>query len=47
MVDDRSEDGAPAEPGRPKREPPTIDLKATDLSEAPKPETREAEQDAA
>jgi hypothetical protein len=44
MVDDRSEDGAPAEPGRPKREPPTIDLKATDVSEAPKPETREGEQ---
>src|SRR5919204_150341 len=41
MVDDRSEDGAPAEPGRPKREPPTIDLKATDVSEAPKPETGE------
>src|SRR5262245_5811163 len=47
MVDDRSEDGAPAEPGRPKREPPTIDLKATDVSEAPKPETREAEHAAA
>src|SRR5262245_5677063 len=44
MVDDRSEDEAPAEPGRPKREPPTIDLKATDVSEPPKPETREAEQ---
>jgi hypothetical protein len=44
MVDDRSEDAAPAEPGRPKREPPTIDLKATDVSEAPKPETREGEQ---
>ena len=47
MVDDRSEDGAPAEPGRPKREPPTIDLKATDVSEAPTPETREAENAAA
>ena len=47
MVDDRSEDGAPAEPGRPKREPPTIDLKATDVSEAPKPETSEAEHAAA
>jgi hypothetical protein len=47
MVDDRSEDGAPAEPGRPRREPPTIDLKATDVSEAPKPETSEAEQAAA
>jgi hypothetical protein len=46
MADDRSEDGAPAEPSRPKREPPTIDLKATDVSEAPKAEakeTREAE----
>lgn len=42
MVDDRSEDGTPAEPGRPKREPPTIDLKATDVSEATKAETREA-----
>src|SRR5215470_9280926 len=47
MVDDRSEDGAPAEPGRPKREPPTIDLKATDVSEASKPETVEAEHAAA
>ena len=47
MVDDRSEDEAPAEPGRPKREPPTIDLKATEISEAPKPETREAEHAAA
>ena len=47
MVDDRSEDEAPAEPGRPKREPPTIDLKATDVSEAQKPEAREAEQVAA
>jgi hypothetical protein len=47
MVDDRSEDGALAEPGRPKREPPTIDLKATDVSEAPKAETREAEHAAA
>lgn len=42
MVDDRSEDGAPAEPSRPKREPPTIDLQATDVSEAPKAEAREA-----
>src|SRR5262245_16294948 len=47
MVDDRSEDEAPAEPGRPKREPPTIDLKATEISEAPEPETREAEHAAA
>src|ERR1700752_3167571 len=47
MVDDRSEDGAPAKPGRPKRDPPTIDLKATDVSEAPKTETGEAEPAAA
>jgi hypothetical protein len=47
MVDDRPEDAAPAEPSRPKREPPTIDLKATDVSEAPKAEAKEAEQAAA
>lgn len=41
MVDDRSEDGASAEAARPRREPPTIDLKATDVSEAAKPEERE------
>lgn len=41
MVDDRSEDAASAEPGRPRREPPTIDLEATDVSEAPTP-TQEA-----
>ncbi|MCP4617918.1 MAG: hypothetical protein GY844_15985 [Bradyrhizobium sp.] len=40
MVDDRPEDGTPAETSRPKREPPTIDLKATDVSEAPKPEDK-------
>ncbi|MBI5322622.1 hypothetical protein [Bradyrhizobium sp.] len=38
MVDDRPEEGAPAEPSRPKREPPTIDLKATDVTETPKAE---------
>lgn len=43
MVEDRPEDGAPAEPSRPRREPPTIDLKATDVSEAPKAEVKEAE----
>jgi hypothetical protein len=42
MVDDRPEDGAAAEPGRQKREPPTIDLKATDVSEAPAPEAAAA-----
>ena len=47
MVDDRSEDGAPAEPGRPKREPPTIDLKATNVTEAPKADARETGQAAA
>ena len=37
MVDDRPEDkGALGESGRPKREPPTIDLKATEVSETPK-----------
>jgi hypothetical protein len=44
MVDDRPEDGAPAEPSRPKREGPTIDLKATDVTEAaPKAEAGETE----
>ena len=50
MVDDRSEDATLAESGRPKREPPTIDLKATAVSDAAKPEAdeaREAEQVAA
>jgi hypothetical protein len=42
MVDDRSEDGATAEPNRPRREPPTIDLTATDVSETPKAEAKEA-----
>jgi len=42
MVDDRPEDGASAEPtSRPKREPPTIDLQATEISEAPKAEAKE------
>lgn len=44
MVDDRSEDPTIAESGRPKREPPTIDLKATAVSEAPKPEAAEAKE---
>ncbi|TKW80207.1 MAG: hypothetical protein DI543_01230 [Bradyrhizobium icense] len=43
MVDDRPEDGAAAEPGRPRREPPTIDLQATEISEAPKAEAKAAE----
>lgn len=50
MVDDRPEDATLAESSRPRREPPTIDLKATDVSEAPKPEAGEigeAEQAAA
>jgi hypothetical protein len=37
MVDDRPEESGPAgETGRPKREPPTIDLQATAVSETPK-----------
>lgn len=47
MVDDRPDDPTSAESGRPKREPPTIDLKATDVSEAPKPEGREEAEQAA
>lgn len=43
MVDDRPEDGTLAESSRPRREPPTIDLQATDVSEAPKAEVKEAE----
>jgi hypothetical protein len=43
MVDDRPEDAAPAESSRPRREPPTIDLQATEISEAPKPEAKETE----
>ncbi len=36
MVDDRQdESGPPGDTGRPKREPPTIDLKATDVSTTP------------
>jgi hypothetical protein len=35
MVDDRPEDGTTTETSRPRREPPTIDLQATDVSEAP------------
>jgi len=42
MVDDRPEDGAPAESSRPRREPPTIDLQATEITEAPKAEAKEA-----
>ncbi|MBR1123308.1 hypothetical protein JQ628_17415 [Bradyrhizobium lablabi] len=37
MVDDRPEEKGPlGDSGRPKREPPTIDLKATEVSETPK-----------
>src|SRR5262245_17103228 len=36
MVDDtRDDSGPPGDAGRPKREPPTIDLKATDVSTSP------------
>src|SRR6185295_1463114 len=36
MVDDRPEDSSPpGDAGRPRREPPTIDLKATDVSTTP------------
>jgi hypothetical protein len=42
MVDDRPEDnGALGESSRPKREPPTIELKATEVAETPK-DTKEA-----
>ena len=41
MVDDRPEDPTLAESGRPKREPPTIDLKATAVSDAARPDTEE------
>src|SRR5689334_11728376 len=44
MVDDKSEDGAPAEPSRPRREPPTIDLTATDVSDAPTAEAKESKE---
>jgi hypothetical protein len=38
MVDDRSEDtGPPPDSGRPRREPPTIDLKATEVSSETQP----------
>lgn len=40
MVDDRPEGGTPAESSRPRREGPTIDLKATDVSEAAKAESK-------
>ena len=46
MVDDRPEDATLADASRPRREPPTIDLEATDVSEA-KPAVEEAEQVAA
>src|SRR5262245_338400 len=43
MVDDKPEDGAATEPSRPRREPPTIDLQATNVSEASKPEAKAAD----
>lgn len=42
MVDDRPDEVTPAESSRPKREGPTIDLKATDVSEPVTPAAREA-----
>ena len=43
MVDDRSEDtGSLPDSGRPKREPPTIDLEATEVSSETKGETKSA-----
>lgn len=43
MVDDRPEDKAPlGDFGRPKREPPTIDLQATDVTEIPKEPAEQA-----
>src|SRR5689334_21587461 len=44
MVDDRPEDGASPEPSRVRRDPPTIDLQATAVSEAPKAEAKAEEQ---
>jgi hypothetical protein len=46
MVDDRPEDGTLAESSRPRREPPTIDLQATAVSEAAKAEAKEAQAEA-
>jgi hypothetical protein len=43
MVDDRPEDKGPlGDSGRPKREPPTIDLQATEISETPKEPAEQA-----
>jgi hypothetical protein len=43
MVDDRPEDtGSPPDSGRPRREPPTIDLKATEVSSETQPAAAEA-----
>jgi len=42
MVDDRPEDKGPGESGRPRREGPTIELKATEVSETPKETVKQA-----
>ncbi len=43
MVDDRPEDtGSPPDSGRPRREPPTIDLEATDVSSETQPAAADA-----
>jgi hypothetical protein len=43
MVDDRPEDtGSPPDSGRPRREPPTIDLKATEVSSETQPAAADA-----
>jgi hypothetical protein len=48
MVDDRPEDKGPlGDSTRPKREPPTIDLKATEVSETPKETVQETVKDTA
>ena len=48
MVDDRPDDKGPiGDSGKPKREPPTIDLKATEVSEASKEATNETAKETA
>jgi len=43
MVDDRPEDtGSPPDSGRPRRTPPTIDLKATEVSSETQPAAADA-----
>jgi hypothetical protein len=48
MVDERPEEAAPpSDPGRPRREPPTIDLKPSEISGATKPSTEVPPSDSA